>query len=259
MSAMERELFEAAGQYLNTIKAGEIDTAVVENMEDLFHRKMWHQLTVVITDSIKGGVLAGDTLITFYECVVKAIETKCNPLQVVQIAVATSKQQPDHSTALTFLQAVLERIQETNQRRREMEKVSDTEAAIFVQMRIAWHRLETGDMEGCKLLLDESKALLEVLAEADNVIFSSFYWTSAQYFKQKEVSGEFYKAALRYLTYTPLESIDQLQKVELARDLCIAALITDNIFTFGELLMHPVVLCLNGTEHEWMVEMIRTL
>merc|ERR1712216_221018 len=107
----EQELFEAAGQYLNTIKGGSIDTAVVESMEDFFHRKLWHQLTVVISDSIKSGVLSGDTLITFYECVLKAIESKCNPLQVVEIAVATSNQQPDHSTALTFLQAVLDRIQ----------------------------------------------------------------------------------------------------------------------------------------------------
>ena len=77
---------QAAGQYLNIIKGGEIDRAVVENMEDLFHRKMWHQLTVVINDAIKSGTLKGDTLITFYESVVKAIETKLNPLQVVQIA-----------------------------------------------------------------------------------------------------------------------------------------------------------------------------
>lgn len=252
-------MFEAAGQYLNTIKAGEIDTAVVENMEDLFHRKMWHQLTVVITDAIKGGTLAGDTLITFYECVVKAIETKLNPLQVVQIAVATSKQQPDHNTALTFLQAVLQRIEDTGKRRKEMEKVSDTEAGIFVKMRIAWHRIETDDMDGCKALLDEAKELLDVLAEADNVIFSAYYWTSAQFFKRKAASGEFYKSALRYLTFTPIEDIEELQRVELARDLCIAALVTDNIFTFGELLMHPVVDSLSGTENEWMVKMIRSL
>lgn len=259
MSQMERELFEAAGQYLNIIKGGEIDRAVVENMEDLFHRKMWHQLTVVINDAIKSGTLKGDTLITFYESVVKAIETKLNPLQVVQIAVSTSKQQPDHATALTFLQAVLQRIEDTGMRRKEMEKVSDSEAGIYVKMRIAWHRLETDDMDGCKTLLDEAKALLDVLAEVDSVISSAYYWTSAQYFKKKQASGEFYKASLRYLTFTPLEDVDELQRVELARDLCIAALITDNIFTFGELLMHPVMDSLTGTENEWMVKMIRCL
>jgi len=250
----EQELFEAAGQYLNTIKGGSIDTAVVESMEDFFHRKLWHQLTVVISDSIKSGVLSGDTLITFYECVLKAIESKCNPLQVVEIAVATSNQQPDHSTALTFLQAVLDRIQN-----RRMEKVSDTEAGIVVKMRIAWHRLETGDIDGCKTLIDECRTLLEVLPESDNVIQSAFYDTSAQYYKKKAASGDFYQASLRYLTYTPLDSIEEMRKVDLARDLCIAALVTDNIFTFGELLMHPVVEALNGTEHEWMVKMIRTL
>jgi len=254
LMASDKEMQEAAGQYLNAIKGGGLDSSVVETMEDLFHRKMWHQLTVVITDSIQSGALVADTLITFYECVVKAIESKCNPLQVVEIAVATSKQQPDHDTALTFLQAVLDRIQN-----RRMEKISDTEAGIFVKMRIAWHRLETGDVDGCKALIDECSTLLDMLAEVDNKIYSAFYETSAHYFKSKADSGEFYKAGLRYLTHTPIDTIAEAQKKELARDLCLAALVTDNIFTFGEILMHPVIEALTGSPDEWMVKMIRTL
>eukprot|EP00658_Telonema_sp_P-2_P064200 TRINITY_DN530_c0_g2_i1.p1 TRINITY_DN530_c0_g2~~TRINITY_DN530_c0_g2_i1.p1 ORF type:complete len:437 (-),score=170.09 TRINITY_DN530_c0_g2_i1:331-1596(-) len=250
----EKELFEAAGQYLAALKSAHSNSELIDNIETLFHRKLWHQLTEAIVCAIKGGELKEDALITFYECVIKAIEGKCNPLQVVEIAVWTSKQQPDHATALQFLQAVLDRIQN-----RRMEKVSDTEAGIFVKMRIAWHRLETGDVDGCKALIDECQGLLEVLAQVDNKIYSAFYETSANYFKHKSSSGEFFKAGLHYLTYTPIEAIDEVPKRDLARDLCLAALVTDDIFTFGEILMHPVVEALNGTEHEWMLKMIRTL
>jgi 26S proteasome regulatory subunit N9 len=251
----DMELEAAAGQYLNGIKANPgIDASVIEKMEGLFHQKLWHQLTTVIVSSIEGGMLAGDTLVMFYECVVKAIEGKCNPLQVVWVAVETSKSQTDHDTALQFLRGVLDRIQN-----RRNEKVTDTEAGIFVKMRIAWHHLEMGDLDQCKCVIDECQTLLEVLLEVDNRISAAFYETKAHYYKLKGASGEYYKAALRYLTFSPIETIGDVQKVGLARDLCLAALVTDDIFTFGEILMHPVLEALNGTDNEWMVKMIRAL
>jgi len=43
---------------------------------------------------------------------------------------------------------------------------------------------------------------------------------------------------------------------ELAVDLCLAALLGENIFNFGELLGHPVLHALQGSGYEWLAELL---
>lgn len=53
---------------------------------------------------------------------------------------------------------------------------------------------------------------------------------------------EFYKVALQYVAYTPLDTLPKQEVVGLAFDLGIAALLGENIFNFGDL-VHFGVLC----------------
>ena len=59
--------------------------------------------------------------------------------------------------------------------------------------------------------------------------------------------NEFYRHALLYLAYTPLEELSKLSQQAIAFDVGVAALLGDRIYNFGELLGHPVVESLQGT------------
>lgn len=43
-----------------------------------------------------------------------------------------------------------------------------------------------------------------------------------------------------------------------AHDLSVSAFLGDAIYNFGELLMHPILEALNGTEHEWLKRLLFT-
>ncbi|KAI9110552.1 hypothetical protein K1719_018418 [Acacia pycnantha] len=64
--------------------------------------------------------------------------------------------------------------------------------------------------------------------------------------------AEVYKSALLYLAYTSVESLSDSFKLDLAFDLCLSALLGDNIYNFGELLAHPIINSLLGTKVEWL-------
>merc|ERR1711871_148773 len=71
--------------------------------------------------------------------------------------------------------------------------------------------------------------------------------------------GEFYRATLQYLTYTPIDTLSGEEQCEIARDLCLAAFSADSIFTFGELLQHPVLQSLSDASVSWMPAMLKAL
>ena len=49
---------------------------------------------------------------------------------------------------------------------------------------------------------------------------------------------------------------DQAEAVELANDLCLAALLGDGIYNMGELLSHAVLDSLRGTQQQWLVDLV---
>lgn len=56
-----------------------------------------------------------------------------------------------------------------------------------------------------------------------------------------------------------MDTLSSEEQCEIARDICLAALAADSIFTFGELLQHPILQSLNDTEFAWMPAMLKAL
>lgn len=70
---------------------------------------------------------------------------------------------------------------------------------------------------------------------------------------------EFYRVALLYLTYTPLEDLDPKEKYELATDIALAAVCGNGVYNLGEVVTSPVLGCLAGTPNEWLRDIIIAL
>lgn len=101
---------------------------------------------------------------------------------------------------------------------------------------IAYAQLLLGDLPACKKSLDACEKLLNEQDTVEPVVNAGYYGVAADYFKVKADYGPYYKNALLYLAC--VDSEKELQgedRVGRARDLCLAALLGETIYNFGEL------------------------
>lgn len=71
--------------------------------------------------------------------------------------------------------------------------------------------------------------------------------------------GAFYRAALRHLAFAPAASLPPDDAAALAVDACLAALLADDVWSFGDLVAHPVLDSLAGGPHAWLGELVAAL
>ncbi|KAB5573821.1 hypothetical protein DKX38_001015 [Salix brachista] len=188
---------------------------------------------------------AGDALIQFYQNFITDFETKINLLKLAHFAVIVSRRYTEKDAAISYLEGVIEKLQATREQRIE-------EPVLYIKMQIAIFKLEQGDQKECKRHLEDGKSTIDSMTDIDPSVYASYYWVSSQYYKHRQEFAEFYKSALLYLAYTSVESLSDSFKLDLAFDLSLSALLGDNIYNFGELLAHPIIKSLLGTQVEWL-------
>lgn len=74
--------------------------------------------------------------------------------------------------------------------------------------------------------------------------------------QRKNEFADYYKNALLYLACVDQEDLDLRERQSRAFDLSIAALASDSIYNFGELLLHPILDSLVGTPHSWLRDLL---
>ncbi|KAL8521337.1 hypothetical protein ACS0TY_011750 [Phlomoides rotata] len=237
----------AALQYLESLRNAHPELSEwYSTLSDLYERKLWSQLTVKLEQFVALAIFqAGDTLVQLYHNFITDFETKINILKLAHFAVIVSKQYSDKETATIYLEGVIEKLRNTGEMRIE-------EPVLYIKMQIALFNLEKGDKKECKTLLEEGKSTLDSMTDIDPSVYSSYYWVSSQYHKSQQEFAEFYKSVLLYLAYTSVESLSEPFKLDLAFDLSLSALLGENIYNFGELLTHPIIKSLLGTNVEWL-------
>jgi len=123
-------------------------------------------------------------------------------------------------------------------------------------------------LKGEKLTLkgdtDEAKELLDTLGkeitdayEVDALIQSQFHKTSALMWKQIGRWQDFYKSSILYLAFTPLASIPEKERPQLAFEIAVAALVAEEEFNFGELLQQDLLASLEGSPQAWIKDLLQ--
>lgn len=74
--------------------------------------------------------------------------------------------------------------------------------------------------------------------------------------KSKAEYAQYYRNSLLYLACVKLEDLSKEERISRAHDLGIAALLGDTIYNFGELLLHPILQDLKGTQYEWLQNLL---
>lgn len=237
----------AALQYLDSQRTAHPEKAEWYNaLEDLYQRKLWHQLTLKLEQFVSQAAAPqeGDMLIQLYHNFITDFETKINPLKLAHFATIVSRQYEEKEAAISYLEGIIEKLQSTREQRIE-------EAILYIKMQIAMFKLDN-DQKECKKLLEEGKSTLDSMTDIDPSVYASYYWVSSQCHKLRKEYAEFYRSALLYLAYTSVDSLSASFKQDLAFDLSLSALLGDNIYNFGELLAHPIIKSLEGTKVGWL-------
>ena len=87
---------------------------------------------------------------------------------------------------------------------------------MCVDMDIALVNIKRGQLDSAKKDLEEAKTTLAKMSSSETAPFSKFYKASAAYRKVVGPSTEFYRCALMYLSYTPVEEIPLDERYTLA-------------------------------------------
>ena len=161
----------------------------------------------------------------------------------------------------------------------------DTEPTLFLKMSIGQLFLQSGSTDKASDLMDLGIKMLDRMEDVDPTVTASVYSLSSQYHKVSRAQGarvrsrrsrgadsppstlfhsqvhrnfdEFYKSSLLYLAYVTTEDLPADFRLALAVDISLAALLGEGVFNFGELLLHPIVQSLVGTEYEWLHALLK--
>ncbi|WWC89772.1 uncharacterized protein L201_004698 [Kwoniella dendrophila CBS 6074] len=229
-----------------------------------YEKKLWHNLTVQLTEFVfTPGT--GPYQIELFEKFISTIESRINALKLVEIARRVGREYTEPELTLKFLQSLHSRLTspypipatEDNPGSPAPPPPASSAYALSLSS-IAYAQLLLGNLDECKKNLNECE---KILNEQDTIIEPSvnagYYGVAGDYYKVKADYAPYYKNALLYLacvdTEKELSKDDQKSR---AHDLCIAALLGETIYNFGELLQHPILQTLVGTEWEWIKDLI---
>ncbi|CAM9433882.1 unnamed protein product [Ascophyllum nodosum] len=215
---------------------------------ELYSRKLWHQLTVALQDFVSdpANVQGGDGLVRLCTEFIAKFEAKINQLRFVQILCTVGKTCTDPLEATQLFETALEKRTRLG-----------PEASLMLESELGLIFLRTDRLPEAKAIVEKGKDAVEELQSAETVVHSSYHRLASEYYKSVGPPDSFYRSALMFLAYTPLETIPQEERYTLATDISLAALTGEGVFNFGEVLATPILSMLDGSENAWLGRMMQ--
>jgi len=222
--------------------------ALFQELQQLQQKKLWHQVTQQLQVASSSPFFLSDSnFLHLHQQFIQPIANKLNPLSFASFTVLAASQLPSTEESLAFLNAA-------------ESKVSDSaEAKLMLMMEITRYRLKQGEIEESKKKVEEGQQNLDRFSGVmDAQVYSIYYRTKAELAAAQQQHGDYYNAALLFLTYTPLANLPTAEKVQWALDIGLAALVGKKIYNFGELLQHQIFNSLAETPHQWLSAFLQT-
>lgn len=135
----------------------------------------------------------------------------------------------------------------------------DADAVLCLEMDIVLLNVRFNEIDKAKGKIEEYQQTINNKKTAEAIVFSKYYRALAEYKKVVGPAHEFYAAGLQFLSFTPVEDLAIGDRQLLARDMAIAALTSEEIYHFGEVLATPILNTLRGTPDEWIFILVQTI
>jgi|EP00908_Phaeocystis_cordata_P023278 26S proteasome regulatory subunit N9 len=145
-------------------------------MEDLYKRKLWHQLTCVLESFVKIPAAASH-LVPLFDTFVKDFKHKLNKMALARIQIAVAHQMADVEDVAAFCKAAAEDAAK-----------EEAQASSFILSELARIQLAATQIEACKSQLDKAAGYMEE-AGATNEVQAAYYRAWASYFKVRPAAA----------------------------------------------------------------------
>ncbi|CAH0050094.1 unnamed protein product [Clonostachys solani] len=203
---------------------------LILDFENFWERKLWHQLTDALVKFFSHPGSAPQRL-SFYKVFILKFADKINQLKLVELALKAATQCQNDEERLTFLQSVVKKV----------DTEDSQDAFVYASVAVSRVKLSLGDLDGARKDLDVSERKLDSFDSVEAIVHAAFYDASASYYQRKMDFSNYYRTALLYLACIDLDSISESERGKRAYFLSVAALVSNSIYNFGELLLHPIL------------------
>ena len=198
----------AAAQFLAELQSSRPELAsALGELAELHSRRLWHELTLKLEEVVAAPafcVPGDDLLVRLFTHFVSDFAERMNQLKLSHIAVAVSARLGEPSAAVAFLQGVVAKM--ADQPRVEA-------PLLYMRTHVALLHLQSGDLAAAKTGVDEGRAALDKLSDADSSVHAAVYFVAAQLAKAKQDFAEFYKTGMLYLAYVSAEALPESTKL----------------------------------------------
>lgn len=222
------------------------------SISELHGKKLWHQLTELIREALNSDDLPDKR--GLYTSFIKTFETKLNPVSLVQLlsTIVHSELQHSPTDALKFISHLSPSSSSSSDDKSDVLS-SSSEAHILLYSLSAelYLSLSPVDLAQAKASIDSARSLLDA-TDVQPDVHSAYYRACALQHKAAHDATLFYRAALQYLAYTDPSDVPD----NWATDIALAALTSDDVYNFGEVVTKSIILSLAATPHAWLLELL---
>ncbi|KAI9717246.1 MAG: 26S proteasome regulatory subunit [Chrysothrix sp. TS-e1954] len=213
--------------------------------EEYWERKLWHELTNLLGE-LFDNPQSLDVRLPLFNDFISAFADRINQLKLASLGLCAAEKFEDDNERLSFLQKLATTV----------DKPSSQDAFVYVRTAVASIMLRTTDLDGAQKVLIQCDAILNTFDSVETQVHAAFYRTNSDYYQAKHEFASYYKDALLYLACIELTDITPEERQVRAYDLSIAALVSDSIYNFGELLLHPILDSLLASPHSWLRDLL---
>lgn len=216
------------------------------DFENFWERKLWHQLTDALVQFFSHPDSAPQRL-SLYKVFILKFADEINQLKLVDLALKAATQCKDDQERLAFLQSVVGKVDNENSQ----------DALVFASVAVARVKLSLNELDDARKDLDAAERILDSFDSVETIVHAAFYDASASYYQRKIDFANYYRTALLYLACIDLSSLAAEERHRRAYYLSVAALVSNSIYNFGELLMHPILDALAQSEDDaWLRDLL---
>lgn len=240
---------------------------VIYQLEDYYERKLWNQLTLALEELYQNPESQVGTLRQqIFSLFLSQFQNKLNQIKIVDFLLQSFDDNQVCYDKLIELKGslVLELTKKYGTRKPDNldELINNDESVIYINLQIARYALLLNDPNLADDILESVGDKFEntLQNEFSSKINAAFYLTKCQYYKIHDNYNLFYTNGLLYLSSLDAPLPDE-QQVKFCYDLCIAALLGNKIYNFGELILHDILKVISNPEGEyfWLFNLIQHL
>lgn len=240
---------------------------IIYQLEDFYERKLWNQLTLALEELYQNPEsLIGTLRQQIFSLFLSQFQNKLNQIKLVDFLLRSfDDDQVCYDKLIELKSSMVAELTKKHGTRKPDnldELINNEEAVIYVNLQIARYALILNDSVLADEILESVGDKFEstLQNEFSAKINAAFYLTKCQYYKIHENYNLFYTNGLLYLS--SLDSLLPLdQQIKFCYDLCIAALLGNKIYNFGELILHDILKVISdqSSEYFWLYNLITNL